>query len=272
MKRIDQYNPVGKAKKNVAHHYDLSGALYDLFLDRDRQYSCAYFEGARRIARRCAAGQEAPPRRQADDQARHEGARHRLGLGRARPLSGRDLRRRGDRRHPVGGTAQAVQRARRAARRRGPRAVPAQGLPPPRRALRPHRLGRHVRACGRRPLQGILRARCTRAARRTTVSPCCTRSTAPTGRAPPAPGSRSTSSPAAISRPCRKCCRRSRGPASTSPTSRSCACTMPRRCANGRQRFADHRDRARDLYDERFCRMWEFYLAASRMRLPLSPA
>jgi cyclopropane-fatty-acyl-phospholipid synthase len=44
LKRIDQYNPVGKAKANVAHHYDLSGALYDLFLDRDRQYSCAYFE------------------------------------------------------------------------------------------------------------------------------------------------------------------------------------------------------------------------------------
>ncbi|WP_395685183.1 class I SAM-dependent methyltransferase [Aestuariivirga sp.] len=43
-KRVDQYNPVGKAKNNVAHHYDLSGALYDLFLDRDRQYSCAYFE------------------------------------------------------------------------------------------------------------------------------------------------------------------------------------------------------------------------------------
>ena len=41
-----QYNPVGKAKRNVAHHYDLSGALYDLFLDRDRQYSCAYFEDA----------------------------------------------------------------------------------------------------------------------------------------------------------------------------------------------------------------------------------
>jgi cyclopropane-fatty-acyl-phospholipid synthase len=44
MKRLDQYNPVGKAQSNVAHHYDLSGALYDLFLDRDRQYSCAYFE------------------------------------------------------------------------------------------------------------------------------------------------------------------------------------------------------------------------------------
>ncbi len=44
IKRIDQYNPVGKAKSNVAHHYDLSGQIYDLFLDRDRQYSCAYFE------------------------------------------------------------------------------------------------------------------------------------------------------------------------------------------------------------------------------------
>ena len=43
-KRLDQYNPVGKAKDNVAHHYDLSGGLYDLFLDLDRQYSCAYFE------------------------------------------------------------------------------------------------------------------------------------------------------------------------------------------------------------------------------------
>ncbi len=43
-RRLHQYNPVGKAKANVAHHYDLSGALYDLFLDRDRQYSSAYFE------------------------------------------------------------------------------------------------------------------------------------------------------------------------------------------------------------------------------------
>ncbi len=40
---LQQYNPIGKAQKNVAHHYDLSGALYDLFLDADRQYSCAYF-------------------------------------------------------------------------------------------------------------------------------------------------------------------------------------------------------------------------------------
>jgi len=41
--QIDQFNPLGRAKRNVAHHYDLSGKLYDLFLDSDKQYSCAYF-------------------------------------------------------------------------------------------------------------------------------------------------------------------------------------------------------------------------------------
>jgi cyclopropane-fatty-acyl-phospholipid synthase len=43
VRRFHQYNPVPRARRNVAHHYDLSDQLYDLFLDRDRQYSCAYF-------------------------------------------------------------------------------------------------------------------------------------------------------------------------------------------------------------------------------------
>jgi cyclopropane-fatty-acyl-phospholipid synthase len=43
MRRLKQYNPIDRARRNVAHHYDLSGQLYELFLDRDRQYSCAYF-------------------------------------------------------------------------------------------------------------------------------------------------------------------------------------------------------------------------------------
>ena len=43
-RRIRQFNPPSRSKRNVAHHYDLDGALYDLFLDKDRQYSCAYFE------------------------------------------------------------------------------------------------------------------------------------------------------------------------------------------------------------------------------------
>ena len=46
-RRIAQRNPVGIARRNVAHHYDLSDTLYALFLDKDRQYSCAYFATAK---------------------------------------------------------------------------------------------------------------------------------------------------------------------------------------------------------------------------------
>jgi cyclopropane-fatty-acyl-phospholipid synthase len=42
-RRLAQFNPSGRARRNVAHHYDLNGRLYKLFLDRDLQYSCAYF-------------------------------------------------------------------------------------------------------------------------------------------------------------------------------------------------------------------------------------
>ena len=42
-RRIHQYNPLPRARQNVAHHYDLSDEFYELFLDRDRQYSCGYF-------------------------------------------------------------------------------------------------------------------------------------------------------------------------------------------------------------------------------------
>ncbi len=41
--RYGRINMERASKKNVAHHYDLSDRLYDLFLDADRQYSCAYF-------------------------------------------------------------------------------------------------------------------------------------------------------------------------------------------------------------------------------------
>ena len=43
-RRLQQFNPPPRARRNVAHHYDLDGQLYALFLDADRQYSCAYFE------------------------------------------------------------------------------------------------------------------------------------------------------------------------------------------------------------------------------------
>src|ERR1700752_2532157 len=44
IRHLRQFNPRTRAKQNVAHHYDLDGRLYSLFLDADRQYSCAYFE------------------------------------------------------------------------------------------------------------------------------------------------------------------------------------------------------------------------------------
>ena len=42
-RRLHQNNTLLNSKKNVEHHYDLDGGLYDLFLDEDRQYSCAYY-------------------------------------------------------------------------------------------------------------------------------------------------------------------------------------------------------------------------------------
>lgn len=43
--RVQSFNSARESKRNVAHHYDLNDRLYDLFLDADRQYSCAYFTG-----------------------------------------------------------------------------------------------------------------------------------------------------------------------------------------------------------------------------------
>jgi len=41
---LTNFNFAQKSKNNVAHHYDISDELYDLFLDEKRQYSCAYFK------------------------------------------------------------------------------------------------------------------------------------------------------------------------------------------------------------------------------------
>ncbi len=41
---LSHSNGAARSRRNVAHHYDLDGRLYDLFLDEDRQYSCAYYE------------------------------------------------------------------------------------------------------------------------------------------------------------------------------------------------------------------------------------
>ena len=43
LKALFRRNSVGRARQNVAHHYDIGNALYELFLDEDWQYSCAYY-------------------------------------------------------------------------------------------------------------------------------------------------------------------------------------------------------------------------------------
>ncbi len=44
LERLSGRNDILRSRDNVAHHYDLDGRLYDLFLDADKQYSCAYFD------------------------------------------------------------------------------------------------------------------------------------------------------------------------------------------------------------------------------------
>ncbi|CAN7333235.1 cyclopropane-fatty-acyl-phospholipid synthase [Bosea sp. LjRoot9] len=43
VRRFHQHNTLGWARRNVAHHYDLKAEFFRLFLDEDMQYSCAYF-------------------------------------------------------------------------------------------------------------------------------------------------------------------------------------------------------------------------------------
>ena len=73
-RRVQQFNPRSRSRRNVAHHYDLDGRLYQLFLDADQQYSCAYFEVRASVARRRPTRQEASPRREAARRARGDGA------------------------------------------------------------------------------------------------------------------------------------------------------------------------------------------------------
>ena len=89
VRRLHQYNPVPRPRRNVAHHYDLSDQLYELFLDRDRQYSCAYFRSPNDDIDTAQQNKKRHIAAKLLLQPGQAGARYRLGLGRAGALSGR---------------------------------------------------------------------------------------------------------------------------------------------------------------------------------------
>ena len=228
VRRLQQFNLRSRARQNVAHHYDLDGRLYSLFLDGDQQYSCAYFES---------------PDQSLDDaqlaKKRHLAAKLLVERGAtvldigcgwgglALYLAELD-RRASYRHHAVARTVQTRAEPRAGARpRRGGDFSPG-GLSRCRGPLRSHRIGRHVRARRRRLLRHVL-PQMREPARRRGVSCSCIRSAARVRQASPIRGSPNTSFRAAISRLYRKCCRASSGPASSLPTSKSCSSIMPKR-------------------------------------------
>ena len=166
-----------RARHNVAHHYDLDGRLYCCSSTPTANTAAPISNSRRPVARRRPARQEAPSRRQTVLAARRQRARHRLRLGRPRALSRGNCRRA---RSPASRCRRSSYASPRSARSSaGYRRATFQlrGLPRRRRPLRPHRIGRHVRACRRQFLRRIL-PQDARSSWPTTASWCCMRSAA----------------------------------------------------------------------------------------------
>ena len=121
------------------------------------QYSCAYFATPDMTLEEAQPAKKRHIAAKLDARARPAGARHRLRLGRAGAVSCRDLRRRGHRASPCRrSSSRSPTAAPRRANLDGPRRFPLHRLPRRAGDLRPHRLGRHVRACRRRLLRDLL--------------------------------------------------------------------------------------------------------------------
>ena len=149
---LHQRNNRRRAKRNVASHYDLDQRLYNLFLDSDRQYSCAYFEypgqsldDAQTAKKRHLAAKLLP---------KDGGTALDIGCGfggLGLYLAGRRRRAR-NRGYPIRGAVRCRDRAGAPDGTRRPGRISAAGLSRRPRKVRPHRLGGHVRARRRQPL------------------------------------------------------------------------------------------------------------------------
>ena len=262
LRLLQQRNGIVTSRRNVSHHYDLSEDLYRLFLDRDMQYSCAYFRSPgdtledAQLAKKehIAAKLLLEPGMQVLDIG--------CGWGGMALFLAERYQVRGARHHPVEGTARGGHRAGQGQGAAGSGLLRADRLPQPDAELRPHRLGRHVRARRRAQLPDLFRQRSRRCSIRTGVALIHSIG-------------------------------RMRGPSRTSGFIRryifpggyipAVSEVMPAIERSGlwltdleilrlhyaetlrhwRERFMAARDRLPPQYDERFQRMWEFYLASS---------
>ena len=94
LRSFQQYNPIAKARQNVAHHYDLSRQLYELFLDQDLQYTCAYYENPDDTLEQAQENKKRHVAAKLLLGAGAKGSGDGFGLGRACPLPRRRRRRR----------------------------------------------------------------------------------------------------------------------------------------------------------------------------------
>ena len=262
-RRIAQFNPRPRARRNVAHHYDLDGRLYSLFLDADRQYSCAYFENpevSRSTTPNSPKNATSPPSC-CSSPASVCSTSAAAGAGSVSispEIAGADV---------TGVTlsqeqhAVANERAAEAGLARRARFL-LQDYRDVARALRPHRLGRHVRACRRRSLRRLLpqmRATCStddgvmllhsigRSEGPGITNPWIAKYIFPGGYIP------------ALSEVLPYVEKAGLLVTDIEILRLHYAETLK----NWRERFLAHREEAERIYDPRFVRMWEFYLAAS---------
>ena len=266
-KRIGQYNPVGRAKKNVAHHYDLSDQLYDLFLDNDRQYSCAYFLDRRRQHRDGAGQQETPYRRPSCCSNRPRLKVLDIGSG----WGGMGLYLAQETGVDVTGVTLSVEQHKvsEAARGRAPA-----WRDRVRFHLRDYRQepGRYDRIVSVGMFEHVGAAHYREFFRKLKdlLADDGVALLHSIGRMEPPGGTnpwiRKYIFPGGYTPALSEVLRGGAGRrACGSPTSRSCGCTMRRRCATGANASNANRDKVRALYDERFCRMWEFYLVGCEL-------
>ena len=265
LKRFQQANPVGKAQQNVAHHYDIGNDFYRLFLDKGMQYSCAYFtsdddtleEAQQNKLRLIASKLNLKPGQSVLD----IGSR----LGRHGALSGAHGERRRPRRDAVEGAVRACKREGASSSALADRV---------RFELQDYRkvtetfdrivsvgMFEHV---GVAPLRRVLRQGERAHDRRRRHAAAFDRPHEP-ARHGVARGCGSTSFQAPTRRRCRRCSPRSSRTASGSRTSSSCASITRRRSRTGTSASRPTAPRSPRMYDERFCRMWEFYLISAEM-------